>query len=371
MSKPVVYFTPARGTPKKNKFARIGELLSKLGVKDRFSKGDLVALKVHWGEGGNADFLPSFYVRHVARAISRTGAKPFVTDTNTLYRGSRHNACDNVLTAAANGFALPTLGCPVVVADGLRGHDYREVPVDGRHTKSARVAGAFVDADGMVVLSHVKGHMVFGFGGALKNLGMGCSAASAKQYLHADVRPRARGDICTGCGDCIAHCRFDAIRLAERKERNPVAVMDQDKCTGCGECIVVCPVHAIPIDWGSDYVATQEKTAEYAAAALAGKGQKAVFLNFLTSITPDCDCCNWSDAPIVPDIGYLASDDPVAVDRASVDLVNSFTGFPDRYQVEGNVDRFKELHNVDYLPTLNHAAALGIGSIDYDLIELE
>lgn len=367
--KSTVYFAPARGTPDKNKFHRISDLLDRLEMARRFDVNDLVAIKGHWGEGGNADFLPSFFLRHIARAVRQAKVKPFFSDSNTLYRGSRFHAVDNLLTAAANGFTLATLGCPVVVADGLRGTDFVEVEVGGEHVDKARIASAFAQADGMVVVSHVKGHMVFGFGGALKNLGMGCSAAAAKQFLHADIRPRVKGDKCVACGDCIHHCRFGAIKMVEGKKKS-VAVINHDDCTGCGECIVVCPEHAIPIDWGSDYGMTQKKTAEYALAAVKGKQSKCVYINFLISITPDCDCCSWSDAPIVPDIGYAVSDDPVALDKASVDLINNFTGFPDRYQVESGKDRFLELHNVDYMPALEHAAKIGLGNLDYQLVTL-
>jgi uncharacterized Fe-S center protein len=365
-----VYFAPARGTPKANKFRRISRLLDRAGLDEVAGADALVAVKVHWGEMGNADFIPSFHIRHVVDRLLKVGARPFVTDTNTLYRGSRHNAVDNLQTARRNGFCEATLSCPVVVADGLRGTDYREVPVQGGSlVERARIASAVAEADAMVVVSHVKGHMVFGFGGAIKNLGMGCSASAAKQFLHADVRPRVEVDKCTGCGACVSHCAFDAIQLVAQGDRR-VASIDLEPCAGCGECFVVCPEEAIPIDWEGDFAVTQRKTAEYAQAALAGKEGRALYLSFLVSITPDCDCCSWSDAPIVPDIGYLVSRDPVAIDKAAVDLVNEFTGHEGRDPVQPAGDRFRNIHGVDWLPTLEHAAALGLGSLDYELVQL-
>ncbi len=367
-----VYFASARGTSECNKFKRISMLLERVGLADRFGDGDLVAVKTHWGEPGNADFIPSFFLRHVVEAVSATGAKPFVTDTNTLYRGRRHNAVDNLLAAADNGFSLSTLGAPVVIADGLRGTDYRTVDVpNGNHIRNARIAAAVADSDGMVVVSHVKGHMVFGFGGAVKNLGMGAAASAAKQFLHSDVRPRVKGSKCTACGTCVSHCKFGAIHLAGNLGKRAVAVIDPKVCSGCGECIIVCPEHAIPIHWGNDFDSTMQKTAEYAAAAVAGKRGKVVYLNFLTSITPDCDCCDWSDAPIVPDIGYLASDDPVAIDQASLDLVNRFEGYADRFPVPLSGDRFRAVHDIDGTATLRHGESIGLGERAYVLVPVD
>jgi len=365
-----VFYTPARGNSRRNKFTRLGELVERVGLAGRFDPGDLIAVKVHWGEPGNADFLSPVFTRQLVGVLTGAGTRPFVTDSNTLYRGGRHRAPENLEAAAANGFTQQTLGCPVIVADGLRGFDYREVPVAGRHVQSARVASAIAEADGLVVVSHVKGHMVFGFGGALKNLGMGCSAAAAKQFLHADVRPRVKSEDCVGCGHCAAHCAFDAIGLVPgSRGKGRVARVDPDRCAGCGECLVVCPEEAIPIDWGDDYDGCQEKSAEYARAAVAGKESRTVYFNFVVSVTPDCDCCSWSDAPLVPDIGYLASHDPVAIDLASVELVNGFTGFPDRYPVPSG-DHFREVHGVDWMVSLRHAAALGLGNLEYDLVEV-
>jgi len=403
-----VFYAPARGKPRRNKFDRITAIIEKAGLAAAFPEDSLVAVKVHWGELGNADFIPSFYVKHIVSLLLHHKTRPFITDTNTLYHGARHNGVDNLLAAAANGFTEATLGAPVIVADGLRGLDYREVPAgpSASHVSNARIAGAIADADGIVAVSHVKGHMLFGFGGALKNIGMGCAAGAAKQSLHSDIRPKVKESRCTGCGDCVQHCAFAAIvlspgqrsgsgsqactrhpersrpsgtkarRLPPAVERRTsgslgkvVARIDPNRCQGCGECVVVCRKHAIPIDWEGDVRTTQEKTAEYAGAALRGK--KALFVNFLVSVTPDCDCCDWSDAPIVPDVGFLASTDPVAIDMASVDLVNSFEGYPDRFAVPRSGDRFRTAHDVDYMPLLRHAEALGLGSLAYDLIQVD
>lgn len=364
-----VYFTQARGTPRLNMFGRLEKLVRRAGLEDAIAQNALTAVKVHWGEKGNAAFVPSFFVRHLVSLVRSAGGLPFVTDTNTLYRGSRHNAVDNLETARDNGFCEATLGAPVVIADGLTGMDYREVGVAGEHLQTARIASAIADADAMVVVSHVKGHMVFGFGGALKNLGMGCSAAAAKQSLHADVRPVVDASRCNGCGQCQEHCAFGAITMERSDTAGPNAAINLEECAGCGECLVVCPAAAIPIDWGGDdgstFASTQEKTSEYARAAIDGKEKTTLYVSFLTNITPDCDCCSWSDAPIVPDIGFLASRDPVAIDMASVDLVNAAGDSP-----SAGADRLRAVHDIDYMPTLTHAARMGLGSLEYTLVEI-
>jgi len=367
-----VFFSPARGTSRRNKFDRLTELLDCVNAGSVFAEDELVAVKVHWGERGNADFLPSFFVRQIVSVIAGGGARPFITDSNTLYRGGRHDGVANLMTAAANGFTPATVGCPIIIADGLRGTDYEVVPVAGKHIKKAKIASAIAGVRSMVTISHVKGHMVFGFGGALKNLGMGCAATATKQFMHSDVRPIVNQAECTGCGTCAEQCRFQAIRMVTGPDEaaGTVARIDHEACSGCGLCIVICPEEAIPIDWGGDVRATQEKTAEYAAAAVAGK-RETIYVNFLVSITPDCDCCHWSDAPLVPDIGYLVSTDPVAIDLASVRLVNTFDGFDDRYRLPRSKDRFRDCHDVDYMPLLEHAAWLKMGSLDYELIRLD
>jgi len=367
---PTVFFVSAKGAPRRNVFDKLTGLLEATDLSACASAGDLVAVKVHWGERGNAGFLPSFWTRHVVSLIKAQGANPFVTDTNTLYRGSRHNAVDNLKTAAANGFTSETVGAPVVVADGLKGMDYEEVPIQGSHMKSARIATAIVQADAMVVLSHVKGHMIFGMGGAIKNLGMGCAASAAKQYLHAEVTPRVNADRCTACGACVHHCAFEAISMVSPPESPSRAAIDLDKCSGCGECLVVCPVEAIPINWGKDFATTQEKTAEYAAASVKGLEKPVLYVNFLLSITPDCDCCHWSDVPFVPDIGIAASTDPVALDAASADLINRYDQKTDDQHGSGERNRLKENHDIDYLRAFGHAAKMGLGSLNYRLKRL-
>jgi len=357
-----VWLSPARGTPEKNQLQRIDELLERLDLAARFGEGDLVAVKTHWGEAGNTAFVPSFFLRRVVSGVAATGARPFVTDTNTLYRERRHDAVDNLRTAAVNGFTAETLGCPLVVADGLLGTDGRDVDVPrGLHATRVRIASAISESRGMVVVSHIKGHMVFGYGGALKNLGMGCCTAPAKQRLHADVRPEVDEALCTGCATCLPRCRFDAISMV-REDEGARARIDRDACSGCGECVVVCPEEAIPIRWDGDPARTQEKTAEVARAAVLGKEHRTVYLSFITEVTPDCDCCSWSDAALIPDVGVLASTDPVAADMAALDLVR---------EAAGGRDPFREHRDIDPMPILRHAARLGLGSLEYRLERLD
>ena len=304
------------------------------------------------------------------------GGSPFVTDTNTLYTGMRKNAVDNIRAAAMNGFSLETLTAPVIVADGLLGHDYREVQVSGTIVEKAKIASAILDADAMIVLSHVKSHMVFGFGGALKNLGMGCSAPAGKQFLHSDLLPEVDAKACKGDGHCLARCPQECIELIERPEgvlegvSRRIARIDQQRCIGCGECTATCPHKAIPIRWKTSPEAIMHKTAEYALASVSGKRDKVGYINCLVNITPDCDCCNWNEPAFVPDVGFTSSLDPVAIDTASADLVSRTPPSPGGKADGCQGDPWRAVRDTDYRETFAHAERIGLGTREYELVRL-
>ncbi len=363
-----VHFTNMRTREGNNLLNKTQWLFKDAGLDQGIANNDLVAIKMHWGEIGNLAYLAPPLVRCIVDTVKDCGGKPFITDSNTLYRGGRRNAVDNILTAFRNGFTMDTVGAPIIVADGLKGTDYVKVPGQGTHFKELKISSTIYHADAMIVLSHFKGHLLMGFGGAIKNLGMGCASPAGKQTMHSDLRPRVKQALCIGCGACVAHCPTNAAQIGE----NQKASIQKKLCIGCGDCTAVCPSDAIPIRWKTDGTVVQEKTAEYALAALHGKKQKCGFLNFLMKITPDCDCFTWNDTPIAPDLGILASKDPVAIDQASINLVNQAPGMPDsRLENLSTKDKFHAITGVNWEPLLEYGEKLGLGSRHISLIEKE
>jgi len=343
-----VYYTNMRTREDANLLDKTQRLFKKAGLEQCISQNDLVAIKMHWGEVGNLAYLAPPLVRSIVDTVKDCGGKPFITDANTLYRGGRRNAVDNILTAYRNGFTMETVGAPIIVADGLKGTDYVIIPGQGTHFKELKISSTIYHADAMIVLSHFKGHMLMGFGGTIKNLGMGCASPAGKQTMHSDLRPRVKKALCIGCGACVAHCPTNAAQIGEDQK----AFIQKQLCIGCGDCTAVCPSDAIPIRWKTDGTAVQEKTAEYALAALYGKKEKCGFLNFLIKITPDCDCFTWNDTSIVPDLGILASKDPVAIDQASINLVNQAPGLPDsKLKDLSSTDKIHDVTGVNWTPS--------------------
>ncbi|MGA1821791.1 MAG: DUF362 domain-containing protein [Thermoplasmatota archaeon] len=364
-----VYFADlkARNTGS-NKASKIGKLFDRAGFSDLIKKDDLTAVKIHFGEMGGDAFINPIFVRPVVDRIKESGGRPFLTDTNTLYKGSRHNSVDHIETAVLHGFDYAVVGAPIIIADGLTGKNLVNVKMAGKHFGSLRIAGDIHRADSMIVMSHFKGHEMAGFGGAIKNLAMGCATAYGKMDQHS-ARPKVAAARCIGCGECLDICPVDAPHIEGGK-----SFIVREKCIGCGECMTVCPADAIGLDWESEIDPFMERMVEYAYGAVDGKRDRCGYINFLLKISPDCDCFSWSDHPIVPDIGILASRDPVAIDRASYDLVNSSQGFLDtklKKNHEPGKDKFKGMREKTngYLQ-ITYAEELGMGSSDYDLVRI-
>lgn len=364
-----VFYAPMRSPMKRSMVARVGGMLGRVGLGKAVSEGDMVAIKLNFGEEGNTGFVRPVYLREVVKRVREAGGKPFLTDANTLYRGQRSNAVDHLACAIHNGFSFATVEAPIVIADGLDGRDAVDVPVSGRHFDSVRIGSAAVHADAMVVVSHVKGHDATGFGGALKNIGMGLGCRSAKQRMHADFHPDVDAEKCTACGRCARWCPVGAIEVGP----SGYAVVDDSVCYGCGECVAACPYGAIGIQWTTDHTSIQEKIVEHAAGVLSGKDGKIVYLSFVTDVSPECDCWTFTDAPIVPDLGVLASTDIVAIEQAAYDLVVQAPGVSGS-RGEGlasGADKFQAVTGVDGTHAIAYAEEMGLGTRRYELVEVD
>jgi uncharacterized protein len=369
MSASKVYFADLRASVKENLPAKIVRLADMLGLDRLVPKRGLVAVKLHFGEKGNTAYLRPPFVRRIVERVKALGAHPFLTDSNTLYAGTRSDSVSHLKTAVENGFAFSVVDAPIIIADGLRGASYASVKIDGVLVKTAYIGTDIAEADGIISLAHFKGHELSGFGGAIKNLGMGCASRRGKMVQHSDLSPKVTRKKCVGCGECVEHCAQAAITLKDEK-----ADINATKCVGCGECILICSNGAINVQWNTDIALFQKKMAEYTLAVVKGKEGRVACLNFLTQISPACDCYGHSDAPIVPDIGILASTDPVAIDQASVDMVNRQKGLDgsclaSHKEIGG--DKFRGLYpKVDWTVQLEHGEEIGLGRRDYDLIQI-
>lgn len=221
MEKAKVYFSDLRTSPTSNLLDKMERLLKRAGIGQLPLKDSFTAIKIHFGEPGNLAYIRPNYAARMANLLRSFGAKPFLTDCNTLYSGRRSNAVDHLQSAMENGFNPISAQCQVIIADGLKGTDYREIPVDGEYCPAPKIGTAIADADIIISMNHFKGHEQAGFGGALKNLGMGCASVGGKLELHASSQPKVATENCIGCNICVKHCAHDAIHLnAERKAEN-------------------------------------------------------------------------------------------------------------------------------------------------------
>ena len=364
-----VYFIDLRTTYSENLLSKIGRLLKTAGLPDIISKRDLVGIKLHFGETGNTAYIRPVYIRKVVEAVKILGGFPFVTDCNTLYSGTRSDSPHHLVTAIQNGFAYSVVDAPIIIADGVRGKSEIPVIINQKRFEKVYIGADIINADSLVSVAHFKGHELTGFGGTLKNLGMGCASRRGKLDQHSTLSPRVAAKRCTGCGECIEHCSQNAISLIEEK-----AVIDSEKCIGCGECIIICPNSAVQIQWNQNIPVFLENMVEYTMGVLMGKKNKSIFINFITNVSPACDCMPHNDAPIVRDIGIVASKDPVAIDQASADLVNNEHGISSsclELNLKPGEDKFKALYpKVDWPLQLDYAQSLGLGSRDYNLVRL-
>ncbi len=361
-----VYFIDLRATYKESLVEKFGRLLDTAGLPQAVKDRDLVAIKLHFGERGNTAFIRPVFLSKAVAKVKAAGATPFLTDANTLYAGTRSDAPHHLTTAIANGFAYAVVDAPVVIADGLRGKSETAVGIDGSRFKQVFIGSEIVSADALISIAHFKGHELAGYGGTIKNLGMGCASRRGKLAQHSTVSPKVQKRRCVGCGDCVGRCSQGALAVIEKK-----AHIDSDRCIGCGECILICPNGAIQIQWNQSVPVFLENMVDYTQGVLREKEGKTVFVNFLTDVSPGCDCLPYNDAPLVRNIGILASTDPVAIDQASVDLVNAQPANPDcclEKNRDPGADKFRGLYpEVAWEHQLIYAQSQGLGSREYAL----
>jgi hypothetical protein len=368
-----VFFMDLRASIKEPNFKKFGRLLEALKVKDiirRKKKRPLIGVKLHFGEKGNTSFIRPLYVRQVVDHVWAAGGRPFLTDANTVYVGTRAEAASHLTTAIENGFAYAVVKAPLVIADGLTGKAEVEVEINQEQFKTVFLAEAILEADGLMVLSHFKLHELSGFGGALKNLGMGCASRKGKLAQHSNISPKVMEKKCTGCGDCVVQCAQEAIALNPETEK---AVIDPGKCVGCAECLLVCPYGNIQIQWNESIPVFLKKMMEYAYGVMKDRKDRVGFVNFIMQVSPACDCYGHNDLPVVADLGILASRDPVALDQACVDLVIGSPGVAGS-ALKGlapGADKFKDIYpQVDWPIQLEYAEQLGLGVQEYELVKV-
>lgn len=343
-----VYFLP------QSKIEKFSVWLTDINAAGHVKENDYVALKIHFGEEGNRGFISPDKARVVAGKASERGGWPFLTDANTIYIGQRADAFHHALVADRHGFNIQTCGCPIIIADGLRGNAGVDVEVNLKHFKNVQIANAIHYSDSLIFLSHFKGHEISGFGGALKNAGMGCGTRAGKYAMHDSLTPRVDEKKCIACGQCIKWCTGRALEL---KGKN--IELNREKCIGCGECILSCPQEVFRIPWDEDTSNVQEKIVEYAYGVI--KNKPAFYINSLHFITKYCDCYQTKENPLIPDLGVLASSDPVALDQASADIVNT----------EFNGDFWRHIFpDIDWNVQLDYAQKLGLGKRQYKLVEM-
>ncbi len=368
MNKSKVYFTDMHTTGEMNLLQKLEKLMKKAGIDTIDFENKFTAIKLHFGEPGNLAFLRPNYAKVVSDYVKRLGGRPFVTDCATLYVGGRKNALDHLDSAYANGYNPFQTGVHTIIADGLKGTDETLVPVQGgEYIKEAKIGTAIMDADIVISLTHFKGHELTGFGGALKNLGMGSGSRAGKMEMHSSGKPYVEQMPCIGCAKCAKNCAHDAITITNGK-----AFIDHAICVGCGRCIGVCPTDAVRPGRDEANDILNCKIAEYTKAVLQDRPH--FHISLVVDVSPYCDCHSENDIPIVPDVGMYASFDPIALDKACADAVNRQPAIAGSLlEKHGHIhhDHFTDVSpETNWISALTHGVKIGLGSLEYELIEI-
>ncbi len=319
---------------------------------DFIDKDGFTAIKLTFGEEGSTGYIKPEWLAGLLSSLKNRTQNLFIVETNTLYREKRSNAVGHLHVASSHGYSLDKIGIPIIIADGLTGRDGQNISIRGDHFENVKIARGICESDNMICLSHVTGHMQSGFAGALKNMGMGCASRQGKLLQHSGTLPEITVEKCVGCGSCMRACPANAIGIKKKK-----AILVKERCIGCGECTVVCRSGAIDIKYDENTVKFQEKMVEYALGVKKALNSKILYLNFVEHVTKNCDCMSKDETPIAPDIGLLFGLDPVAIDKASMDIVG--------------IDKFKEMFpEIDPLSQIRHAEKIKLGVSQYELTEI-
>ena len=354
---------------------KLKKLIKKAGIENLDLDGKFVAIKMHFGELGNISYLRPNYARAVVDVVKELGGKPFLTDCNTMYPGSRKNALEHMECAWENGFTPLTVGCPIIIGDGLKGTDDVDVPVEGgEYVKAAKIGRAVMDADVFISLTHFKGHESTGFGGAIKNIGMGCGSRAGKTEQHSSGKPHITPELCRGCRKCQKECANNGLIFNEDTRKMEVNL---DGCVGCGRCLGACNFDAIAFNDNAANALLNCRMAEYTKAVIDGRPN--FHISLIVDVSPNCDCHGENDIPILPNIGMFASFDPLALDQACVDACLAAAPMPGS-QLARNmakkdfVDHHDHFRNStpesEWKSCLEHAEKIGLGSREYTLIKM-